>query len=606
MHPVCFIAPYKKLANLASRRAAALALNIDVIEGDLYEGLAAARNGIRFGNQIVISRGGTAQLIDDQLDVKVVHLRYTPFDFLEHLGNLPGRTCAVIGFADLVPTAEKTYGALGLSLLYINLDMHQDQESLTELIRLKGVNLIIGDAAAGNIAMRGGVDFKLVETGESSIDEALKSASEYYQYMFDMSQKQSQLVQITNAIDCGFLLVDESLNIVRSKDHYDLNIQSPTDIDQKISRLIQEKREVKGEVFHRQGDDYTYSIYPIYTMDQWDGALILMHAVEQLNDISGRVRKNLRSRGFYSKYRFSDILHNSKVMAACVDKAMSYAVTASSIMINGESGTGKELLAQSIHSHSAFSEGPFIAINCSAIPAGLVESELFGYAEGAFTGARRSGKAGLFEQAHDGTLFLDEVDALDMSAQAKILRALQEREIVRVGDSKVIPVNIRIISASNKCLPDEIRGGRFRQDLYYRLNVLHLKIPPLRERLEDLVPMFTAFFERLSGERREPALGAREIEQLQQHSWPGNVRELQNICERYFLTGALDFDAFDQSEEAEGGTALDLYRPLRKIEEQIVLALYDAEGSISKVSTILGIDRATVRKKLNESGTDAS
>jgi len=206
------------------------------------------------------------------------------------------------------------------------------------------------------------------------------------------------------------------------------------------------------------------------------------------------------------------------------------------VLITGESGTGKELIARAIHETGVRRAGRFVAVNCGAIPDQLLESELFGYARGAFTGAMRD-KAGLIEDAHGGTFFLDEIGDLSFSLQAKLLRLIQEREVRRVGENHVRPVDVRFISATNKNLDREIEGGRFREDLYYRLRIVVIEIPPLRERKEDLLLLLEHFAERYGRELNKEQVGftPRALEALSEYSWPGNVRELQNEVQRCLI-----------------------------------------------------------------------
>lgn len=215
------------------------------------------------------------------------------------------------------------------------------------------------------------------------------------------------------------------------------------------------------------------------------------------------------------------------------ERINTYAPHDASILIHGETGTGKDLVAQAIHNASPRRNAPFLAINCAAIPETLLESELFGYEEGAFTGAKRSGKAGVFEMAHGGTLFLDEVGDLGYSTQLRLLRVLETREVIRVGGSHIIPVDIRIISASHKSLPEMVQKGNFRADLFYRLACLRLQVPPLRHRLEDIPDLLTPLLHQYgkTADIISPAI----FEKLSAHTWPGNVRELRSVFESYII-----------------------------------------------------------------------
>lgn len=234
-----------------------------------------------------------------------------------------------------------------------------------------------------------------------------------------------------------------------------------------------------------------------------------------------------------SKYYISSIIGNSKAIEKVKIQAKKIAGGNASVLITGESGTGKELFAKAIHFESRRSEGPFIAINCAAIPENLLESELFGYANGAFTGASKSGKIGKFELADGGTIFLDEVGDMPLQFQAKLLRVLQDRAVIPVGSNKIKTIDVRVISATNKKIEEMVRQGLFREDLYYRLNVIPIEIPPLRERKEDIQLLIDYFLKKfcISYGIDKPAIDKNALSALESYSWKGNIRELQNVVE---------------------------------------------------------------------------
>lgn len=255
----------------------------------------------------------------------------------------------------------------------------------------------------------------------------------------------------------------------------------------------------------------------------------IQHLVEELKYYKTKVQPELTS-----KHQFSDLIGTSETFLSAKKLSERISNSNSSVLLIGESGTGKELFAHSIHEESHRAGMHFVAINCSSIPEHLLESELFGYEEGAFTGAKRGGKKGQFELADNGTLFLDEIGDMPLSMQSKLLRVLQEKEIHRVGGQKAIPVDVRIIAATHRDLEKMVEEGKFRQDLYYRLNVIKIEIPPLRERKEDIGLISNALLRKLEGKffRRGLELSPEVKEKLMQHNWPGNIRELENVLER--------------------------------------------------------------------------
>lgn len=258
------------------------------------------------------------------------------------------------------------------------------------------------------------------------------------------------------------------------------------------------------------------------------GAVITFKAATEIEELEDKLRRELKRKGYVARYTFEDIVFEGEAIRKVITTARKLTRGDSSILIQGESGTGKELFAQALHNASQRKGYPFVAVNCAALPHTLLESELFGYEEGAFTGAKRGGKAGLFEQAHRGTIFLDEIGDLPLELQARLLRVLQEKVVMRVGGSRVIPVDVRVIAATNRELERLVEEGAFRADLYYRLNVLPLKIPPLRQRKDDIPGLVRHFLHRLGYKHDLPA---DILEVFTSYHWPGNVRELENCIE---------------------------------------------------------------------------
>ncbi len=266
------------------------------------------------------------------------------------------------------------------------------------------------------------------------------------------------------------------------------------------------------------------------------GRLYQLQTADEIKNSELQLRRSVVRSGFEAKTTFRDIVGQSAAIQEAVDKGTRFAGTTSNIIITGESGSGKEMFAQSIHNASPYSSGPFLAVNCATLPESLLEAELFGYEAGTFTGANKKGKPGLLELVHRGTLFLDEVAEMPLALQAKLLRVLQERSFRRIGGSQSIIVDIRIISATHKDLEQEMRAGRFRADLMYRLNVLPLYIPALRERRED-IPLLIQYFSQILSAKLGKAfyLTRACIEEMERYPWPGNVRELMNFMERLIV-----------------------------------------------------------------------
>ncbi len=362
-----------------------------------------------------------------------------------------------------------------------------------------------------------------------------------------------------------------------------------------------------------------------YILKPFDNEQMILY-VDKAVAMYRMVKENRQLRSAVaSRYSFGNLIGKSKPMNDVFDTIRKVAPATATVLIEGASGTGKELVAKSIHFNSPRRNQPFVAVNCSALAESLLESELFGHEKGAFTGAI-SMKKGRFELADQGTLFLDEIGELSPSLQVKLLRILQEKVFERVGGTRPITVNIRLIAATNKSLKEEIRKGSFREDLFYRLNVVHIVLPPLRDRLEDIRPLMAHFIEKYADERLrdQPVTHVeQEVERLFfKYDWPGNVRELENVIERAMVMcadGVIKVDDlpkdFRQNVNKEENTlSLDglqpratLYETLAHVEKQMILsALQKTDYVQSHAAALLGIGKSGLNQKLKKYGIDVS
>lgn len=301
---------------------------------------------------------------------------------------------------------------------------------------------------------------------------------------------------------------------------------------EQIKQSILQKTNLVGQMIEIQEMPYAINSYFFPESNEF-----IFHFSELQTYNQSAVRNtNAKSHGHLAKYHFDDIIGNSKFICRTKAYAKEFAGHNASILIYGESGTGKELFAQSIHNASLRKDGPFVAINCATIPAPLLESELFGYVRGAFTGAEKTGREGLFELANNGTVFLDEISELTYDAQVKLLRVLAEKSFMRVGDNTVRYTNTRVIAATNKNLMVLVEEGKFRADLYYRLNVLFFKVEPLRTHPEDIIPIFHHYFAQFCRqEGKYLTIENEALTVLSAYPWPGNIRQLRNFCERLVI-----------------------------------------------------------------------
>lgn len=295
-----------------------------------------------------------------------------------------------------------------------------------------------------------------------------------------------------------------------------------------FSEVLQKRRPVKDLLIKINGYDVIVSVEPIFHSGKLFGAYAIMKEFGEAELKQHKFRTRIIGKGHVAKYNFSNIVGTSEEITNCKEKAMRMADSNSTVLITGDSGTGKELFAQAIHNNSIRRNYQFVVINCGALPENLLESELFGYEEGSFTGARKGGKPGLFELAHNGTLFLDEIGEMPLSLQSRLLRAIQERQVMRLGGDRLIDIDVRLIAATNRNISEMVRNGEFREDLFYRLNVLKLKVPSLNSRKQDIPLIIESLKKAFNGSF---TLADSAVEALMKHDWRGNVRELKNYVE---------------------------------------------------------------------------
>ncbi|MDR7865828.1 MAG: sigma 54-interacting transcriptional regulator [Sporomusaceae bacterium] len=433
----------------------------------------------------------------------------------------------------------------------------------------------------------------------------------------ELEQTASIHSTIVNKVSDGLLMIDAKgiVTFVNPTGAKILNINPAEALGKHISTLV-DFRPVVLRVLET-GQGYTDKEFVIETkrgiLHFIKTAIPLKNSKGELEGVIDIFREIKRIRqlvtkmvGATAQFSFEDIVGNSQAMKECVRLAKIAANSAATVLIQGESGTGKELIAQAIHNASLRSEGPFIAINCGAIPRNLVESELFGYEDGAFTGAKQGGRPGKFELAHGGTIFLDEIGEMPLDIQVKLLRVLQEKRITRVGGQRYLDIDVRVIAATNRDVAVEVREGNFRHDLYYRLNVLPIYVPPLRERLEDIPPLLDYLLKKMCRQLDvdDKCFSNDALARIMTYEWPGNVRELENVVERavniceYDEIGA-EYLPRTMGEKTEVAAWSQL--SLRDAEKKIIKeTLHNTRGNISHAAKLLGIGRNTLYSKLRD------
>lgn len=434
----------------------------------------------------------------------------------------------------------------------------------------------------------------------------------------------------------GMIIVDKKGNIIYTSprfSEYLFGICSNEVIGENIEEIIPESGIIEvlltgipqiARIWQINDQKIIVSRFPIKKKGQIIGAIsiIIFRRVVEAMDLAHQLLGNYEELDYYkeevkrlwgAKYSFDSIIGNSLAIMEARRKAWDIAITHSPVLITGETGTGKELFAHAIHQDSPHKDGPFIALNCAGIPDNLVESELFGYEQGAFTGARNDGKPGKFELANTGTIFLDEISELPKYTQAKLLRILQEKEVERIGGTSVIPINVRVISATNRDLEVMIKEGEFREDLYYRLNVFSVKIPPLRERIEDISTIsyhFISLFNREVG-TKVSGLSDEALHMMRKYTWPGNIRELKSTIERACLDTKMGLirpeslyyikDRIDRAPDSKEDDNLSLKEIRMKAEKKaIVRVLEKTGGNKTLACKMLGVNRTSFYNKLKE------
>jgi transcriptional regulator with PAS, ATPase and Fis domain len=407
------------------------------------------------------------------------------------------------------------------------------------------------------------------------------------------NSRESQLDILLQTIDAGVIGIDMDGNIFLYNENAREIVKKEYDYVMKrngkalmpeipFEYTLENLKSVEEKIIKINGSDVVVSVNPLLHSNKMYGAVAIMRKYSDLEKKEYILRKKLIGKGYAAKYNFNDIFGNCNAINECKNIARRMSLSNSSILITGETGTGKELFAQAIHNNSLRKDYQFVPVNCGAFPESLLESELFGYEDGAFTGARKGGKPGLFELAHKGTLFLDEITEMPMNLQVKLLRVLQEREVVRLGGDRIIDVDIRIIAATNKDIKEMVEKGEFRQDLFYRLNVLPLKIPPLRDRREDILGLVDYLKESFNSEF---VLTDKAKEVVVNYSWNGNVRELRNCIEYLVNLGLTEIDEKDLPVDYK---AKSVDKKLLLLEQEAIFEfLEEAESNLKKYIFVL-------------------
>ena len=642
-YQMTLIAPKKGMHDIFSKIADILNINIHIIMNGEENAVDIVRNISPDKCEAILARRFVAGNLKSYTDIPIVSIELNTLDLLRILQPYTGRVHKVALIRADSPLLGVNYVGHALQM-DIQQHIYNTQAELQQSIDLldHDVDLIIGGILAYNYAVPLGFSTINIVDEEEIARRSMNDAIELARARRKERQWDIRLETLMNSIGEGIIVLDENGNVRRTNAAAERLLKCRHDSIRNTSILnimpdvftqseLSAKTAVNARVQEVQGRTLVVNRVPILFQGKNMGAVCTLSDARHIQQAADNVRQKLKTRGFTTRYTFEDIQTNSPAMRRIKNLGRLYAPTDASLLLTGESGTGKEVFAQSIHAESRRKDSPFVAVNCAAIPEGLLESELFGYESGAFTGARRQGKAGMFELAHTGTLLLDEVSDLPLSLQGRLLRVLQEKELIRVGGTQIVPLDVRVICASSEDLCRNVEQGTFRPDLYYRINVLALTIPPLRERPEDILGIAVPYLlERLDRPPMANTLKEQIGPLLLRHRWPGNIRELQSTLERLVIvancaTDVPDWAAllsslwtpapctFETSLRPPDTTPPDssvtqtmsfgapLKDQIRSIERAIVektLRHYDQD--IGKTAKSLGISRMTLWRKLTD------
>lgn len=631
---ILFIVPYPELQKKVEYvlethpEKGRIASDIQVLTVDKTSHIDASRY------DAIIARGFSAQQLKTQHpQIPVIDLAISGFDIIRTVAEcrqaFHASRIAICGFYGKIYEASDLCQLLGCQVKIYPSENYRELEDTIRDAIASGCDALIGGYSAIELAQKHGIPSRLIRTGEDTILHAInETIRTVEQIQLERIVAETYKTIIYSSKD-GILYVD-SRGIIRVRNRIVKTMNNDASLLGKplksslpylyrpFSEVLQSRQEIAGKIHTIAHSNVTVSITytPVVVNDQIAGVVITLSDITQIQRLENQIRRSLSEKGLRAKYTFDDIIHESAIIDTTIDTARKYAASDSNIIIVGETGTGKELFAQSIHNASPRKNGPFVAINCAALPENLLESELFGYVEGAFTGTVKGGKMGLFEQAHGGTLFLDEVGEISIPIQTKLLRVLQEREVRRIGDNKVITVNVRIISATNKSISQLAGKGLFRRDLMYRLDVLRIFLPPLRQREKDVELLFLHLMKQRKTESGLPLpeINLAALSVLHDYPFSGNIRELRNIVERasVMCSGSVimkeDLLRALYPQDLEDTTPVPPYTtapsytavPAQSEENSILWALGECNGNQTKAAKLLGINRSTLWRKMQK------
>lgn len=623
---IVFIAPDKEMAFLAKEVLNEYREDIKIVVGLLNEAVHIAHKYEANGVDVIITRGGTAlALKKNGIKTPIVEIPITGEDMAHALvkaRKISSQTNPCIGvivFPNMMHELKAFIPIFNLNIRCYSLNSEEEAPKLIDKAINSGVKVLLGGVIINKIASKRGLPVVLLNSEKASFLQAFREAKRIAYARILEKQQTKEIESILNYAYEGILAVDKDgkitvFNPVAQQLTGLYAIEVVGQLAEKLipginfNKVLLSGQKNIGQLLDLGKTKVLMNQIPIQINEEIIGAVATIQDVTHIQQMETKIRREIYKKGYIAKFRFQDIYGESLIIKETINTARKFARTNSIILITGETGVGKELFAQSIHRESNRKDGPFLAVNCAAFPENLLESELFGYVEGAFTGASRKGKPGLFELAHKGTIFLDEVSEIPLHLQGRFLRVIQEREVRRLGDDKVIPIDVRILCATSKDLKQLVNTGCFSAELYWRLSVLKLSIPPLRERIEDLPIIIKYFLNRfLSGSNESIFFTPSAMQILFSYTWPGNIRELENFCERITVMcykGKVDVPLIHKL--LDKGNEKLIPKKVFPLKGSVITlqniswALEKTKHNKTRAAKLLGIHRTTLWRKLKQ------
>lgn len=595
-------------------------LEIPVYEFRYSDVLNKANEMIQSGTRIIISRGGTAALLRNNIPIPVIEIAHDfhgVYRILQEAKN-KSQKIAAIGFPQFCRALRHYQSMTNDEFKICQVYNHHDIENVIKNLSENDYHMVIGGLTVAEMAKKYNLNVIEGDADNNSIEQAINEAHGLLKYINRENLKLVMSHAALNQSREGIMCVDQLGEIIHINAIGMTLFQCQVgdklfkkEVFKDIYASMINESNVKEQAIEINGTLVSLSVR--HFSNRHNSYAVITGLSQESTLWQQTTSKKSHLRGYATSYSFDNIIAQSPIMHQVIQKARLCAQHELPVHILGDTGTGKELFAQSIHHVSARSHGPFVALNCAAIPESLLESELFGYAEGAFTNARKGGKPGVFEMATNGTVFIDEISEAPLSVQVKLLRVLQEKQFSRLGGDTLLSADFRLITASNKDLGQLVASGEFRQDLYYRINILELQLPSLRERPEDIMVLIHHL---LQQQNKHHTFTADAVNCLQNYDWPGNIRELQAVI--YRLIVLLDGNTVNKevlqqishlspachqsvSLVSDHMLVADESDLLKKQEKQLIASVIEkTDGDRTRASAILGISPTTLWRKLKQ------